>query len=131
MEADEAGSESDPGSVIEDLWRVLLDCDKSGKDALKSKIKEHTKKKRAKEKKRHRKEKKRDKKSKKSKTHGAPHQIPPRAVVTIAKVTQGHPLPMILARPPGGLRRAAKVPPGRCGQPAGVQVDRWQAALQE
>ena len=37
MEADETGEETDVGAVVNDLWRILLDYDKSGKDALKAK----------------------------------------------------------------------------------------------
>ena len=69
MESDEDGSEHDLGSMIEELWQVLLDCDKSGKVALKSRIKEHKKKRKAKERKRRQKEKKKHKKSTKSKRH--------------------------------------------------------------
>ena len=43
--------EIDIGSVVEDIRKILLDCDKSGKDAMKTKIKKHKKKQRYKEKK--------------------------------------------------------------------------------
>ena len=56
MEADETEAETDMGAVVHDLWRILLDCDKSGKDTLKTKIKEHKKKQKHKEKKQRKKE---------------------------------------------------------------------------
>ena len=67
--SDEDGLEHHLGSMIEELWQVLLGCDKSRKDALKSRIKEHEKKRKAKERKQRKKEKKRHKKSMKSKRH--------------------------------------------------------------
>ena len=51
MEADEIAEEVDMGAVVDDLWGILLDCDKAGKDALKTKIKEHKKRQKQKEKK--------------------------------------------------------------------------------
>ena len=74
MGADEAGSKSELGAMIDDLWKVMLDCDKSSKDALKGKIKEHKKKRQAKDHKQRKKEKKRDEKSKRSKGRGEKHK---------------------------------------------------------
>ena len=51
MEADETEEETDVGAIVYEIWKTLLDYDKSGKDALKSKIKEHKKKQKHKEKK--------------------------------------------------------------------------------
>ena len=42
IEEDETEVETDMGIVVEDTWKILLDCDKSGKDALKHKIKERS-----------------------------------------------------------------------------------------
>ena len=44
MEADETEMETDMGAVVRDASKILQECDKSGKDALKTKIKEHKKK---------------------------------------------------------------------------------------
>ena len=41
MEADETEAETDMGAVVHNLWKILLDFNKLGKDALKTKIKEH------------------------------------------------------------------------------------------
>ena len=49
METDEIGIETELGSMIKDPWKILVDCDKSGKGALKSKMKEHKQDRRAKE----------------------------------------------------------------------------------
>ena len=70
MEADETEAEADMGAVVYEPWKILLDCDKSGKDALKSKIKEHKKKQKHKEKKQHKKERRKEKKGRKSSKRG-------------------------------------------------------------
>ena len=65
MEADETEAETDMGAFVNDLWKILLDCDKSGKDTLKTKIKEHKKKQKHKEKKQRKKERRKEKKGRK------------------------------------------------------------------
>ena len=56
MDADETEAETDMGAVVSDPWIILLECDKFGKDTLKTKIKEHKKKQKHKEKKQRKKE---------------------------------------------------------------------------
>ena len=51
MEADETEAETDLGTMVHDLWKIVLECDKSGKDALKTKIKKHKKRQKHREKK--------------------------------------------------------------------------------
>ena len=70
MEADETEEETDVGAIVYEVWKILLDCDKSGKDALKSKIKEHKKKQKHKEKKQRKKERRKEKKGRKSSKRG-------------------------------------------------------------
>ena len=69
MEADEIAEEVDMGAVVDDLWGILLDCDKAGKDALKTKIKEHKKRQKQKEKKQQKKERRKEKKGRKASKH--------------------------------------------------------------
>ena len=66
MEADQNEAETDMGAVVHDLWKILLDCDKSRKDALKAKIKEHKKKQKHRAKKQRKKERRKEKKGRKS-----------------------------------------------------------------
>ena len=40
MEAEESETATEVSTIIDDVWQLLLDCDKSGKDAVKAKIKE-------------------------------------------------------------------------------------------
>ena len=70
MEAHETEAEADMGAVVYELWKILLDCNKSRKDALKSKIKEHKKKQKHKEKKQRKKERRKEKKGRKSSKRG-------------------------------------------------------------
>ena len=70
MDADETEEETDVGAIVYEIWKILLDCDKSRKDALKSKIKEHKKKQKHKEKKQRKKERRKEKKGRKSSRRG-------------------------------------------------------------
>ena len=75
MEADETEAEMDMEAVVHDLWKILLD--KSGKDALEAKIKEHKKKQKHEEKRQRKKERRKEKKGRKSSKrskgrHGSP-----------------------------------------------------------
>ena len=56
MKAEETEAETEVGAILEDIWKILLHCDKSGKDALRNKFKEHRKKRKQKEKRRHKKQ---------------------------------------------------------------------------
>ena len=69
MEADEIAEDVDMGTVVDDLWGILLDRDKAGKDALKTKIKEHKKRQKQKEKKQRKKERRKEKKGRKASKH--------------------------------------------------------------
>ena len=70
MEADETELETDIGLVVEDMWKIHLECNKSGKGALKAKIKEHKQKQRHREKKERKKERRKEKKARKSSKYG-------------------------------------------------------------
>ena len=70
MEAEDTETTTEVEDIIHDVWRILLDCDKSGKDALKAKVKDHKKKEKEKERHRRKKEKRRAKKASKSAKSG-------------------------------------------------------------
>ena len=70
MEAEDTENTTEVEDIIHDVWRILLDCDKSGKDALKAKVKDHKKKEKQKERRRRKKEKRRAKKANKSAKSG-------------------------------------------------------------
>ena len=70
MEAEESETETEVSTIIDDVWQLLLDCDKSGKDAVKAKIKEIKKKNKKKAKKQRRKEKKKEMKERRSSRRG-------------------------------------------------------------
>ena len=58
------------GAVVRDLWKGLLECDKCGKDALKIKIKEHSKRQKHQERKQRQKERRQEKKARKPSKQG-------------------------------------------------------------
>ena len=70
MEADETEEETGVGAIVYEIWKILLDCDKSGKGALKSKIKEHKKQEKDKEKTQRKKERRKGKKGTKTSRRG-------------------------------------------------------------
>ena len=70
MEANETEAEADMGAMVYELCKILLDCDKSRKDALKPKIKEHKKKQKHRVKKQRKKERRKEKKGRKSSKRG-------------------------------------------------------------
>ena len=70
MEAEESETATEVSTIIDDVWQLLLDCDKSGKDAVKAKIKEVKKRNKKKAKKQRRKEKKKEMKERRSSRRG-------------------------------------------------------------
>ena len=70
MEAEESETVTEVSTIIDDVWQLLLDCDKSGKDAVKAKIKEVKKRNKKKAKKQRRKEKKKEMKERRSSRRG-------------------------------------------------------------
>ena len=66
MEAEESETATEVSTIIDDVWQLLLDCDKSGKDAVKAKIKEVKKRNKKKVNKQRRKEKKKEMKERRS-----------------------------------------------------------------
>ena len=61
MATDETEAGTDMGELVSHLWINLPDCNKSGKDVLKTKIKEHKKKQKHKQEKQRTKERRREK----------------------------------------------------------------------
>ena len=117
MEADEIAEEVDRGAVVDDLWGILLDCDKAGKDALKTKIKEHKKRQKHKEKEQRKKECRKEKK------------------VVIGYQQQRQQLGLIVIREFRVVQKviveAERQWESAERKPAGVQADSRQASLQE
>ena len=108
MDADETEAETDVGAVVHELWKILLDCDKSRKDALKSKIREHKKKQKHKEKKQRKKKRRNEKKGRKSSKRGKGRRGSPdstKAAAAIAIRGLHHlGVPVHQDVPPGGAK---------------------------
>ena len=125
MEADEIAEEVDMGAVVDDLWGILLDRDKAGKDALKTKIKEHKKRQKQKEKKQRKKERRREKKGRKASKHkkGRRGSTDLTSSSSAATATRTRRHPGVQGRP--GSHRACR----RTKGPNGVQISRSSSGL--
>ena len=63
MQARDTEAVTEVEDVIHDVWRILLDCDRSGKDALKAKVEDHKRKEKQKERRKRKKATRRAKKA--------------------------------------------------------------------